>query len=205
MIIKKHISYDIENELREILKKNDGIFTTMQANSIGVSNEYLRLLANSGKLDRVSHGVYMAPNEFVDKMYLMQLKRPKIIYSHETALFLHELTDRDPINYTVTVPTGYNSASLRKDGSKVFGIKRELHKIGLTRAKTMFGHDITTYDLERTVCDCIRCRNKMDIAVVTDAIKRYTKRSDKNLNTLMEMAKTFQVTKLLKNYLEVLL
>lgn len=195
----------VPNELKSVLKQNGGIVTTAQANKAGVSNERLRLLVNSGDLDRVSTGIYVLPDEFVDKMYIVQLRRPKVIYSHETALFLHELTDRDPINYMVTVPTGYNPTRLRENGLKVFTIKRELHQIGVTKLTTMFGNSITAYDMERTICDCLRSRNDLDIAVVTDAIKRYAKRKDKNLNKLMLMAEAFKVTKLLRSYMEVLL
>ena len=193
------------NELQSVLKQNGGIVTTAQANEVGVSNERLRLLVHSGDLERVTTGIYVLPDEFTDKMFIVQLRRPKIIYSHETALFLHELTDRDPINYMVTVPTGYNPTRLREDGFKVFTIKRELHEIGVTKLTTMFGNSVTVYDLERTICDCLRSRNNLDIAVVTDAIKRYAKRKDKNLNKLMQMAETFKVTKLLRGYMEVLL
>ena len=159
----------------------------------------------TGELERASHGVYVSPDEFTDKMYIAQQRRTKIIYSHETALFLHELTDRDPISYTVTVPTGYNAVNLRKDGLIVFTIKKELHEMGTTQMETMFGHTVTAYGLERTICDCIRSRNQMDIAIVTDAMKRYARRSDKNLNVLMQMAEAFRVTKLLRSYMEVLL
>lgn len=193
------------NELLSVLKQNGGIVTTAQANEVGVSNERLRLLVHSGDLERVTTGIYVLPDEFTDKMFIVQLRRPKIIYSHETALFLHELTDRDPINYMVTVPTGYNPTRLREDGFTVFTIKRELHEIGVTKLTTMFGNSVTVYDLERTICDCLRSRNNLDIAVVTDAIKRYAKRKDKNLNKLMQMAETFKVTKLLRGYMEVLL
>jgi len=181
------------------------MLTTAQANEAGVSNERLRLLTKAGELERLSFGLYALPNELVDKMYAAQLRRPKIIYSHETALFLHDLTDRDPVQYSVTVPTGYNATGLREDGFTVFTIKRELFKTGVTKMPTMFGHAVVTYGLERTVCDCLRSRNQMDIAVVTDAIKRYAKRKDKNLNTLMRMAELFQVTKPLRSYMEVLL
>ena len=193
------------NELQSVLKQNGGIVTTAQANEVGVSNERLRLLVHSGDLERVTTGIYVLPDEFTDKMFIVQLRRPKIIYSHETALFLHELTDRDPINYMVTVPTGYNPTRLREDGFTVFTIKRELHEIGVTKLTTMFGNSVTVYDMERTICDCLRSRNNLDIAVVTDAIKRYAKRKDKNLNKLMQMAETFKVTKLLRGYMEVLL
>ena len=193
------------NELQSVLKQNGGIVTTAQANEVGVSNERLRLLVHSGDLERVTTGIYVLPDEFTDKMFIVQLRRPKIIYSHETALFLHDLTDRDPINYMVTVPTGYNPTRLQEDGFTVFTIKRELHEIGVTKLTTMFGNSVTVYDLERTICDCLRSRNNLDIAVVTDAIKRYAKRKDKNLNKLMQMAETFKVTKLLRGYMEVLL
>ena len=193
------------NELQSVLKQNGGIVTTAQANDVGVSNERLRLLVHSGDLERVTTGIYVLPDEFTDKMFIVQLRRPKIIYSHETALFLHELTDRDPISYMVTVPTGYNPTRLREDGFTVFTIKRELHEIGVTKLTTMFGNSVTVYDMERTICDCLRSRNNLDIAVVTDALKRYAKRKDKNLNKLMQMAETFKVTKLLRGYMEVLL
>lgn len=193
------------DELQSVLKQNGGILTTAQANKAGVSNERLRLLVHSGDLERVTTGIYVLPDEFIDKMYIAQLRRPKIIYSHETALFLHELTDRDPINYMVTVPTGYNPTRLREDGFAVFTIKRELHEIGVKKLTTMFGNSVKTYDMERTICDCLRSRNNLDIAVVTDAIKRYAKRKDKNLNQLMQMAEMFKVTKQLRSYMEVLL
>jgi hypothetical protein len=45
----------------------------------------------------------------------------------------------------------------------------------------------------------------MDIAIVTDAVKRYAKRKEKNLNTLMQLAELFSVTKVLRSYMEVLL
>jgi predicted transcriptional regulator of viral defense system len=195
----------LPNELQDALSQNGGTVTTAQANAIGISNERLRLLANAGELERVAHGVYISPDEFLDRMYVAQLRRPKIIYSHETALFLHGLTDRDPVSYTVTVPTGYSAARLRVDGINVFTVKRELHEVGAQQAKTMFGNTVATYGLERTVCDCMRSRNQMDIAIVTDAMKRYAKRSDKNLNILMDMAETFRVAKPLRSYLEVLL
>jgi predicted transcriptional regulator of viral defense system len=195
----------LPDKLQLILTQNGGIVNTAQANKAGVSNERLRLLVKAGELERASFGVYISPDEFVDKMYAAQLRRPKIIYSHETALFLHDLTDRDPISYTVTVPTGYNATRLREDGLVVFTIKRELHEVGVTQLSTMFGHDVVVYGLERTVCDCLRSRNQMDVAVVTDAIKRYAKRKEKNLNTLMQMAETFNVAKPLRSYMEVLL
>jgi len=159
----------------QFLLQNGGIITTAEANKVGISNERLRLLTRSGKLEKASYGVYISPDEFDDKMYITQQQKSKIIYSHGTALFLHDLTDRTPIRYTVTVPTGYNATRLHDINLNVFTIKKELHLIGVTQLKTMFGHNVTTYDMERTICDCLRSRNKMDIVIITDAVKRYAR------------------------------
>ncbi|MBS3872183.1 MAG: type IV toxin-antitoxin system AbiEi family antitoxin domain-containing protein [Dethiobacter sp.] len=189
----------------QMLLKNKGILTAAQANVLGISNERLRLLVRSGDLERVSHGVYISPDDHVDRMYIAQQRRRKIIYSHETALYLHELTDRDPISYTVTVPTGYNTKTLREAGLAVFAVKRELHELGAVQMETMFGNAVLAYGLERTICDCIRSRSQMDIAIVTDAVKRYSKRKDKHLDVLMQMAEEFRIVKPIRSYMEVLL
>ena len=191
--------------LQAILDENNGVLTTANANAVGISNERLRLLVASNALERVAHGVYISPEIFEDKMFVAQLRRSKMIYSHETALFLHDLTDRVPIHYTATVPTGYNTASIAADGIVAFRVKPELHQLGIAHAKTIFGNTVVTYGLERTICDCVRSRNRMDIAILTDAVKRYARRRDKNLGVLMEMAEQFRVAKPIRHYLEVLL
>jgi predicted transcriptional regulator of viral defense system len=193
------------DRLKSLLKKKNGIITVAEANAVGISNVHLWLLAKSGTLERAAYGIYTSPEILPDTMYILQQQRSKLIYSHETALFLHNLTDRDPINYSVTVPTGYNAKNLKKDGVTVFFLKSDLYKKNIVTMETVFGHNVSAYGLERTICDCIRSRNQMDIAVVTQALKQYSTRKDKNLNLLMRIAGEFEITKILRGYMEVLL
>lgn len=195
----------IPAELKPILTQNGNTITTAEANAAGISNERLRQLVKRGVLEHPTFGVYVLPHDFVDRMYATQQRRPKIIYSHETALFLHDLTDRDPISYSVTVPTGYNTVKLREEGFTVYTIKRDLHTVETTEVETMFGHTVRVYTMERTICDCLRSRSRLDVTLLTDALRRYVRRKDKNLNTLMKMAKTFRVEQPLRHYMEVLL
>ncbi len=39
-----------------------------------------------GNLERVAHGIYITPDAWEDKMMIYQLRKNKMIYSHETAL-----------------------------------------------------------------------------------------------------------------------
>ena len=195
----------VSGELQKLLDNNNGTITNKQAAEIGISRERLRLLVKTGDLERIATGVYISSDAWEDKMYVAQVRKSKIVFSHDTALFLHDLTDREPLSYSVTVPYGYNTSALISDGFDVFTVKKELYELGTAQIKNGFGHNVKTYDLERTICDCVRSRRKMDIAILTDALKRYAKRKDKNLNILMGYAKFFRTEKQLRHYLEVLL
>ncbi len=188
-----------------IKHNSNGIITTKLLDENGIHREYLREFVNVGKLERVKQGIYITPDAWEDKMMLSQMRKEKMIYSHETALFLDELTDRDPISYTVTVPTGYNTSNLNKEGFCVHTVKKELFETGICYKNTIYGNQIKAYNMERTICDIIRDRNNQDPAVFSDALKKFVRRKDKNLFTLMEYARLFKVERILRPYLEVLL
>lgn len=80
-----------------------------------------------------------------------------------SALFFHDLTDRELAAYSITVKTGYNPPRLHEDGFKVYTIKKELHGIGIIGAETPFGHTVSVYDMERTICDLLRSRSNIEI------------------------------------------
>lgn len=192
-------------ELDALLIKNNGVLLAKEAAAVGIPGTYLTDFVRKGKLERTNYGVYVTPDAFEDTMYILQKRRGKIIFSHDTALFLHDLTDRDPLTFTVTVPTGYNTKSLCENGLKVFSIKRELYDLGVTLAKSPHGREIRTYNMERTICDLVRSRSQIDIGILTEALKRYARRKEKNLPLLMRYSEILQVTKQVRNYMEVLL
>ena len=65
--------------------------------------------------------------------------------------------------------------------------------------------EIECYNAERTVCDIIRSRNRLDEETVISAIKNYAVSKEKDLNLLAEYATMFGIEKILKRYMEVLL
>ena len=95
--------------------------------------------------------------------------------------------------------------NLKEEGVQVFTIKVELHEVGLTTLQTPFGHDVPVYDMERTICDLLRSRSRIEKQAIRDALRIYASRRNKNLRTLMRYAELFRVEKILRPYLEVLL
>ncbi|MDW7652033.1 MAG: abortive phage infection protein [Bacillota bacterium] len=193
------------DRLQELIKGKDGLLLAKDADEENIPRQYLALFVKENKLERVSNGVYLTPDTFDDEMYRLQAKNQRIIYSHETALYLHDLTDRDPIRGTVTVPYGYNASHLRKEGVRVYTVKKDLYLMGVTEAKTVYGRQIKTYNRERTICDIVRNRNNMDVAIFNEAIKRYLGNKEKNIPLLMKYAQELEVQNILRKYVEILL
>ena len=192
-------------KLNALISEHDGIILTKYVTEAGIPRTYIGELVKEGALEYLERGIYITKDSFDDDMYRLQAKYSSAIFSHDSALLLHDLTDREPLNKSVTVPAGYNSQKIKDTGTKVYSIKKELYNIGLAIEKTNFGREVKCYNMERTICDILRSRNQMDISIIIDAIKRYAKRKDKNLPQLMRYAESFRVTKILRSYLEVLL
>lgn len=201
MVIK--MSYT--KQLLELMTKQDGLILTRDAEAAGIPRHYLTLLAREGGIQRVSHGIYVTPEAFEDELYILQVRSPQLIFSHETALYLHDLTDRDPIFYSVTVPTGYHNRLLTENGIQVHTVKKEWHKQGITETTTVYGRPIRLYDAERTLCDLFRQRNNVDIDLLNDSMKRYLTRKDKNIPQLLRYAEQFRVSSPIRKYVEILL
>lgn len=196
---------DIQSQILQMAKENNGIITTSQLTEAGFSREYLRILTEKGKLERIGRALYATPSALPDEMYNLQLRYKKGIFSHGTALYLHNLTDRTPIRYTMTFPQSYKTTSVQENNVICFRVKKELYLIGSVETMSPGGHLIRTYDAERTICDILRGHSDADIQLITDALKNYVKLENKDIPKLSAFAKMFRVEKKLRSYLEVLL
>ena len=192
-------------QIKNLILSNNGMIQTSQVIALGISKPVLYQYIKENEMEQIAHGVYATKDAWIDMMYLLHLRCEQAVFSHETALFLHDMTDREPMEYEVTVKTGYNPSKLKEDGIKVYTVKKELHGEGIVMMQTSFGNVVPVYNMERTICDIIRNRNNTEIQTLQTALKQYAKRKDKDLRLLMQYAVNFRVDKILRQYLEVLL
>jgi predicted transcriptional regulator of viral defense system len=189
----------------EIINKNNGIITSKEAKAAGINNKVLQRLEKSGQLERLEHGLYMDPNQMKDEYFLTQYKCKKGIFSHETALFFHDLTDRTPLQLMLTIPSGYNTRLLKeKKKYKFFYISEKLLPIGRIKMETPFGHKVNVYNKERTICDCLKKKDQLDLDIITEAVKRYFKNPGADYAKLLKYAEIFNTKDLVRKYMEVL-
>lgn len=187
------------------IKKNNNIITTKKVMSLGFSKTLLTRYVKAGLLERISHGVYLLPDGLKDDMYVLMMRSSKIVFSHDSALFLNKLSDRTPFMHSITIPSNASLPPSIKEECNCFYIKPELHNLGMIERKTTFGNVVRCYDPERTICDFLRSRSRCDEEMVISAIKNYAGSTNKNLNLLSSYSEQLRVQKELKKYMEVLL
>lgn len=191
--------------LTAIAEAHGGIIETKIAMQHGISKAMLYKLCKEEKIHRIVYGQYILFDDMSDELLSIGKRSKNLIFSHETALYLHGISDRTPFEHTITVPSGYIPSAAIKSECKVYYIKPELFDLGKTTLKTPSGNDVFAYDLERTVCDVIRSRNKMGSETFLSALKLYAANPKKDLNKLNSYAKKMRVSGILRQYLEVLL
>ena len=138
-------------------------------------------------------------------MYVLQVRYPKAIFSHESALYLHHIAEREPNPNAITLKAGANASNLDKQHVKTYKVKPELFELGLIELPSPTGHMVRAYDMERTICDMVRSRNKVDVQELHSALKAYVRQKGKDIPRLMRYAESFSVQHLVRQYMEVLM
>jgi predicted transcriptional regulator of viral defense system len=157
-------------------------------------------------MEKVSRGVYITDEVWPDELFILQQRNSAIIYSGETALYLHGLTDREYSSVCVTVPQGYNASHLKNNGYNV-SVKYatpDSYKMGICEIPSSSGNRVKVYDKERCICDLIMYRNKYEVQVFQTAIKEYMASKDKKLSQLIIYADMLGIRDEVMKYVEVL-
>lgn len=187
------------------MEENNNILTASQLLELGMSKMALTNYVRSGFLVRLAHGYYALSETVEDDMFLLGQRFSYIVFSHETALFLNGLSNRAPFVHSVTIPSNTSLPSSMNGEYKCYYVKPELHRVGVIKQQTTFSHTVTCYNPERTMCDIIHSRHRMDDETVIAALKNYAHYSHKDLIKLGEYAQMFNVERKLREYMELLL
>ena len=196
---------DSNSILSQIVEEQNGFLRLVDAQNRDISKYTVMGYIKNNGMEKVAPGVYLAQDAWEDKLYSLQIRNRKIIFSHETALYIHNLSDREPFSPVVSVVRGYNAKHLKEAGVIVHTVRQEWLELGLTKEKTYAGNTIRIYDKERCICDIIKKKKQIDIQIFQKAITAYFADKDKNIYKLMGYAKTMKLEERVRQYTEVLL
>lgn len=194
-----------KDKVLKFIHENNGVIRAQDVRQMGMDTKILQRLDKSGDLERIAHGLYMDTSHLEDPFLVAQYRCPKGVFSMDTALYLHQLSDRNPVKFSITIPSGWNTALLTESSRyRFFYLKDSLWEMGQSTIVSAYGNALTVYNVERTICDCIRKIDELDRDEVLSAVKTYMKRPDTKWHELMIYAELFHIRDTVRQYMEVL-
>lgn len=185
--------------IKKVAELNGGYICTKEVLDLGINKVQLKKYVDKGYLEKVDHGIYQLKSFFTDEYYEVALTNKNIIFSNETALYLHGYTNRVPNRISVTVPSGYN---LHKKNLKYYYTKKEWINLGILQVKIENGNPVKTYDIHKTICDIIKNQRRIEQQVYLQGIQNYFNGSDKNIRLLLKYAKALNIEEKVLNIVQ---
>lgn len=190
--------------LERLVEENNGYLLTSMAVENDVSKPLLARYVKELNMEKVARGVYIMDDVWPDELYIMQVRNNAVIFSGETALYLHGLIDREYSEICVTVPTGYNATHLKCNNVQVRYASRDVYGLGVCEMASSSGNMVRVYDKERSICNLIMDRKKVEVQSFQTAIKEYMALKNKKLSKLIEYAEKLGIRDEVMKYVEVL-
>jgi predicted transcriptional regulator of viral defense system len=144
------------NHLYEIAAAQEGLFTTRQAAEAGYSPQLLVHHVASGNVLRIRRGVYrlvhFPANEHEEFVVAWLWSEREGVFSHQTALSLHQLSDVLPAQLHLTLPASWTQRRFRLPEALV------LHFADVPQRERAWFGAVPVTTVKRTLDDCARAQ-----------------------------------------------
>jgi predicted transcriptional regulator of viral defense system len=154
------------DELFALAEEHDGLLTSKEARTAGIQDSVLVRLAQRGRLERMTRGVYRIAHYPTDRLaqyreavlWAKASQGPEhIALSHETALLLYGISDANPSRVNLTVPT---SARLRRKSPEWVAI----HRANLSSQDIGEHEGLPVTSVSRSIMDVFLATHRIDVA-----------------------------------------
>lgn len=194
------------NNLKFEFEKNKGYLETKELLQKGYNYKKIKFLTEKGIIEKIKRGIYKYSESEENESEYIEVSKVigKGKFCLTSALDLHGLTTYSPYEYQIAIKKWHKIVVPEYLPIKVYKFDEKYYELGVETIEKD-GANLQVYNMEKTICDCIRYRNKIGQDIVSEAIKEYIKKPNKNFALLMEYAKKCRVAGILEKYMEVLI
>lgn len=187
--------------ITSIIEAQGGFITT---DELSGRAEYKRLLRamERGEVARLRQGVYGDPTALLSTMIDVERIVPSGIVCLHNAWTYYQLSTVVPPAFCIAIEAKRKVSIPKTLPIQLYYWKKEYLEIGV-KTESISGFDVRITDMERSVCDAVKYRNKIGLDVCSEVIRNYLRKPNRNLSRLMEYAQELRVINTLKNYLEI--
>lgn len=190
-----------------LMRQMGATFRASQAIQRGIHPRTLYKLHNEGALEKISRGIYRLADKGAisnPDLTTVALRVPRAVVCLISALSFHHITTQIPRRVSIAIQNGSRVPKIDWPPISVHKFSLESFTAGIEKHRI---DDITVqvYNIEKTLVDCFKFRNKIGMDVVIEALKYYKERKKCKVNELYKYAKLCRVEKAIMPYLEAML
>jgi predicted transcriptional regulator of viral defense system len=163
------------DELYALAEDHGGLLLSKEARALGIKDSVLVRLAQRGRLERITRGVYRIAQYPADRLaqyreailWARASQGPeKVALSHETALLVYGISDANPSRVHLTVPL---SARLRRERPRWIVI----HRGNLSQEEIHIHEGMQVTTVERSILDTLAANQRTEMArqAIADALR----------------------------------
>ena len=185
------------DKIEAYFKNHNGILTTVELKNSGYHYKKIQKLLENGEIEQLRRGYYRIVNEdYYSDIPIITTLFPDAILCLQSALNYYDYIDRNPSSWHIAVKNTSTRTRFNIDCIQIkpHFITPAKYPIGITEA-VIDGFNIKIYDRERTICDVLSYKNKIDAESYSQAIQSYLSDSKRNIAMLMKYASQLHVEK----------
>lgn len=177
--------------ITDYITRNGGFISSTDAKKVSLYNELLEETKN-GRIVRVRRGIY-AINEGLSKQMIdVDTVVPGGVLCLYSAWSHHELTTQIPQAYYIAVERSRKIILPDFPPIELSFMSRNAYELGVEETE-IDGFKVKVYNLEKSVCDAIKYRNKIGLDVSSEILKNYLARKNHDITQLYEYAYKLRV------------
>ncbi len=188
----------------EVFRQHNGILRTAEAIKLGIHPVHLYQLRDAGILEVLGRGVFRLASmpDFSEPDLVLVIKRiPQGVICLISALAYYELTTQIPHFVYIALPRTSRLPKPSYPPLRIFWYSKNAYEEGVEEI-SVSGFAVKIYNIEKTLADCLKFRQKIGMDVVLEAFKEYWRKGNTDLDKLYDYAKICRVEKILQPIIE---
>ena len=192
------------DNLKDIFNTNYGF---LKSKDISNRTQWRKLnkMLNDNSVSKIKRGLYRL-NDFEQDNSFVEVSNivPCGVFCMFSAWFYYHLTTTIPYENHIAVKQNKKILLPNYPPIRLYYLSDKFYQLGITKID-FDNQPVNIYDLEKSVCDAVRFRNKVGMDITIEVLKNYVKRKDRNLNKLSIYAQQLGVDNIVRNMIMILL
>ena len=185
------------------IREQGGYIRAKDIDNRAMYDQLLAEVAN-GNVIRIRNGIYALPEEMAKTMIDVEKIVPGGGVCMYSAWAYYELTTKLPPDICIAIEKKRKVILPNYPSVALYYWSQSAFELGVSE-REIEGYKVRVYDLEKSVCDAVKFRNKIGVDISSEILKNYLVRSDRNLTRLNEYAKKMRVANILNGLIDYLI